>query len=84
MPTTKSDTQQYVDEITRLVNELAAKTVVPAKPAAPPSNQKKLTKREVARIRELKRNGFTQKQIADIFDVHPVTISRIVRGLYWK
>lgn len=84
MPTTKSETQQYVDEITRLVNELAAKTVVPAKPAVPPSNQKKLTKREVARIRELKRNGFTQKQIADIFDCNPATVSRIIRGIYWR
>ena len=75
---------EIVSEIQQLCKELATKTVVPAKPAVPPSNQKKLTKREVARIRELKRNGFTQKQIADIFDCHPATISRIVRGQYWK
>lgn len=78
-----SSASEIVEQINRLVSELAAKTA-PAQRSSQPTNAKKLTKREVARIRELKRNGFTQKAIADIFDCHPATISRIVRGQYWR
>jgi Trp operon repressor len=49
-----------------------------------PSNRKKLSKREAAHIRELKRNGLNQASIAQIYDVNPATISRIVRGQYHK
>jgi DNA-binding NarL/FixJ family response regulator len=53
----------------------------PAKPA-PPSNRKKLGKQEVKSIRDLKRIGCSNKEIADVFDVNAATISRIVRGFY--
>lgn len=50
-----------------------------------PANQKKLTEREVSEIRNLSRvSHLTQKEIADIYDVNPATVSRIVRGVYWK
>lgn len=53
-----------------------------AKP--PVSNQKKLTRREADRIRDLKRNGLTHQAIADIFDVNRSTITRIINRTYWK
>ncbi len=76
--------REIVDEIQQLCKELASKTVVPTPVLSQPSNQKKLTRREADRIRDLKRNGFSQRAIADIFDISPVTVSRIVRGIYWK
>jgi DNA-binding MarR family transcriptional regulator len=49
------------------------------------SNRKKLTLREVQNIRELnQRTGWTQKQIAEAFDINPATVSRIVRKIYWQ
>jgi DNA-directed RNA polymerase specialized sigma54-like protein len=47
-------------------------------------NLKKLNKREVKEIKSLHRVGESQRAIADIYDVNPSTISRIVRGQYWK
>lgn len=47
-------------------------------------NRKKLSKSDVKRIREMKRNGCTQSDIAECFDVNPATISRICRGQYHK
>ena len=49
-----------------------------------PNNRKKLTNREVADIRENHRLGFTQRDLADIYDVNPATISRIVRKVYHR
>ncbi|WP_439377874.1 hypothetical protein [Amycolatopsis lexingtonensis] len=47
------------------------------------SNAKKLTAREVQRIRDLwSTSDWTQTAIADAFDVNPATVSRIVRGIY--
>lgn len=45
-------------------------------------NKKKLTASDVRRIHAMKRNGCTQRDIADCLDVNPATISRIVRGHY--
>lgn len=47
-------------------------------------NRKKLTAKEVGTIRELKRSGESNRSIADVFDINPATVSRIVRGLYHK
>ena len=47
-------------------------------------NAKKLTRSEVAHIRQLKRSGWKQSALAEIYDVNPATISRIVRGQYHK
>jgi plasmid maintenance system antidote protein VapI len=55
----------------------------PAKPVVH-NNRKKLTKRDVLLIRQMKRNGETQAAIAETFDVNAGTISRIVRGQYWR
>jgi DNA-binding MarR family transcriptional regulator len=50
-----------------------------------PTNQKKLTTREVTQIRDLWRStANTQRDIAEIYDVNPSTVSRIIRGQYWK
>ena len=48
------------------------------------NNRKKLSKRDVVRIREMKRNGCTQADIAECMDVHPATISRTIRGIYHR
>jgi DNA-directed RNA polymerase specialized sigma subunit len=49
------------------------------------SNKKKLSDREVKEIRNLnKASHLTQREIADIYDINPSTVSRIVRGMYWK
>lgn len=49
------------------------------------SNRKKLSPREVSGIRSLwTRSGMSQRQIADVYDVNPATVSRIVRNIYWK
>jgi DNA-binding MarR family transcriptional regulator len=51
----------------------------------PPSNQKKLTNREVTEIRNLARvSHMTQREIADCYDVNPSTVSRILKGVYWN
>lgn len=47
-------------------------------------NAKKLTDREVSEIRDMKRRGWTNVEIATTFDVNRATISRIVRGQYHK
>lgn len=48
------------------------------------SNQKKLGPEEVQGIRTLNRLGWTNKSIAETYDVNPATVSRIVRGIYHK
>jgi hypothetical protein len=45
-------------------------------------NRKKLLPSEVAQIRNMKRAGYRQSQLAEMFDVNPATISRIVRKVY--
>ena len=47
-------------------------------------NRKRLTKPEVEAIREMKRRGESNRGIADVFDINPTTVSRIVRGQYHK
>lgn len=46
------------------------------------ANRKKLSREEVARIRDLHRSGTSQAELANMFDVNPATISRTVRGIY--
>lgn len=46
-------------------------------------NTKKLSHRDVTRMRAMYREGdYTQSELADIFDVNPATVSRTVRGIY--
>lgn len=69
-------------ELTRTVKELTAQIRYAQAKA---DNRKKLTAVEVAEIRRMYRNtGFSQREIADIYDVNPATISRTVRGIYHK
>ncbi|ASR77150.1 HTH DNA binding protein [Mycobacterium phage MyraDee] len=60
----------------RLSREIAALKANPA------NNRKKLGKRDADTIRQMKRAGFTQREIAASFDVNPATVSRIIRGIY--
>lgn len=46
------------------------------------NNKKRLTPREVRNIRELHKQGESQRALATDYDVNPATISRIVRGIY--
>lgn len=46
-------------------------------------NSKKLTPADVRRLRtEHKAGLLSQRELADIYEVHPATVSRIVRGVY--
>ena len=47
-------------------------------------NRPKLSTRDVSNIKDLKRSGYTQADIAEIYDINPATVSRIVRGAYHK
>ena len=72
----RENTSYLVDEVVRLqeeVDRLRGST----------NNAKKLSPREVERIRNQARSGrFSQRQIADMYGVNPGTVSRIVRGIY--
>lgn len=46
--------------------------------------QAKLNDKKVIKIRELYKNGFTQKELSHKYGVGQDNISRIVNGLYWK
>jgi DNA-binding NarL/FixJ family response regulator len=72
-----SKTLHRVEEYYRALDSALAK---PAKP----SNRKKLGKQEVKSIRDLKRIGCSNKEIADVFDIHPSTVGRIVKGVYHR
>lgn len=73
--------RSYLEEISGLKNEIATYVPVVAQVA---DNRPKLARRDVEAIRALKRNGYSQKAISEIYDVNPATISRIVRGQYHK
>ncbi|WP_158881911.1 helix-turn-helix domain-containing protein [Amycolatopsis anabasis] len=70
---TASDIQQQVNVVARENRRLKDRY----------GNQKKLTARDVARIRELASANWKQVDIADAFDINPATVSRIVRHKYW-
>jgi DNA invertase Pin-like site-specific DNA recombinase len=48
------------------------------------SNRKKLSEREVQRIRQFHDDGWTNTEIAEVFDVNRSTVYRILAGQYWK
>lgn len=56
----------------------------PILPEKEPDNKPKLTKREARDIREMHRLGTTQRELAEMYDVNPATISRTVRGVYHR
>jgi DNA-binding MarR family transcriptional regulator len=72
---------QEIDAIISERNELRKQLAL----LQEPTNQKKLTDREVKEIRNLARTSdLTQREIADCYAVNPATVSRIVRGVYHK
>lgn len=50
----------------------------------PHSNQHKLTHDDVRKLRGMAVVGFSYKDIAEVFNVHPTTVSRIVSKQYYK
>lgn len=78
------------DELEALYRAVArlqgvAKNAARKPEAETPSNRKKLTADDAARIRGLWSTGnYTLTELADEFDVHRSTIKRIVDGVYWK
>jgi DNA invertase Pin-like site-specific DNA recombinase len=72
-----------MDELRPLIEKMAAETAMPPV-LYPANNRPKLTKRDVLLIRQMKRNGETQAAIAEVFDVNRSTVSRIIRGQYWR
>lgn len=65
-------------------NALFGKAFAQVQPETGPRrpNRKKLSEREVRDIRAAYRGGATQREIAESYEVHPVTISRTVRNIY--
>lgn len=45
-------------------------------------NSPKLAPSDVRRMRQEHRRGLSQRELADVYDVNPATVSRIVRGKY--
>ena len=82
----KADLLDTCDYLTRELDEARSQNYAyaDAQTGDDRPNRKKLTKSEVEEIREMKRNGSTQSVLAEIFDVNPATISRIIRGQYHK
>ena len=48
------------------------------------NNRPKLGTKEVANIRDMRRGGYTVREIAEVYDVNKSTVSRILRGEYHK
>lgn len=78
--------QDVVDAInTLLIQNLELKLEVERLTFEKQGNRPKLSDSEVKRIRYMKREGaFSNVQLADMFDVNPGTISRIVRNIYHR
>ncbi|AGK87522.1 HTH DNA binding protein [Mycobacterium phage HINdeR] len=91
MPLTPTD--QAAERLNKLLRELyvflhewlgdEGTTTVP-ETGPKRSNRKKLSEKDAQHIRELKRAGYTQADIAAVYDVHPSTIGRIVAGVYYR
>jgi DNA-binding NarL/FixJ family response regulator len=86
-----SRAHEILSDVVKLVEELEAENnafregrMVVMKAQKPKSNRPKLTDREVRSIRAMHRKGVTQHEIADIYDIHNATVSRIVRGIYHR
>lgn len=47
------------------------------------TNRKKLNASEVRTLRKMHRDGSTQAELAERFNVNPATVSRIVRRIYY-
>ncbi|AVP42080.1 HTH DNA binding protein [Mycobacterium phage Naca] len=80
-----ADVREVADLLNRLstiVRELVSENSQLKAAVEGKSNRPKLTDNEVASIRELYRAGLSQKAIAEVYDVNPATISRLVRGIY--
>ena len=82
------DTGELVETLTKLQdilheNERLKKENDALK--AKTDNRKKLTKKEAAEIRRLYRTtGYSQRELADVYDVHRATIGRIISRVYHK
>ncbi|AJD82465.1 HTH DNA binding domain protein [Mycobacterium phage Sheen] len=48
------------------------------------NNKPKLSRQDAEHIRGLVRQGYKQAEVARAYDVHHATVSRIVRGVYYR
>lgn len=77
----------YAGQVQTLTEEkslLVARNTALSTAAArtPADNSKKLSADDVRRMRRDAASGLSQRELADIYEVHPATVSRIVRGQY--
>jgi hypothetical protein len=81
---TATDTlKQLVTSATELASEVDTLRAEVERLRGNRSNAKKLSDREVERMRALWATGdWTQAALADAFDVNNATVSRTVRGIY--
>lgn len=75
--------EQLQVELTKIVS--APNPLLPPEAKAPPhTNKPKLSASDAQHIRDLVRQGYKQAEVARAYDVHHATISRIIRGVYYK
>jgi ribosome-binding protein aMBF1 (putative translation factor) len=72
---TQAEIYEYIESLERENRELRRKT----------DNSRRLDERDAQRIRTMYGSGkWKQADLADVFNVNPGTISRIVNNHYWK
>ncbi|GAB3475445.1 helix-turn-helix domain-containing protein [Amycolatopsis cihanbeyliensis] len=71
------------DQLNALKTQVAALTDENRRLRGATNNRKKLTRREVERIRGLA-GTMSQREIAYAFDINPATVSRLIRGIYHR
>lgn len=75
------ETQRIIGELVALLEEKDREI---EKLRRKNDNRKKLSQREAGRIRLMYETGiFSQRDLADSFDVNPSTIKRILDGTYY-
>lgn len=72
---TMSEIRQYVEKLEDDNRILRRKT----------RNGRKLDYSDVRRLREMHQSGvYTQRELAESFDLNPATVSRILAGTYYR
>lgn len=80
-----SAAQQLIDGIQALIDDneqLRRQISAGSTSTAARTNKPKLSKRDVDMMRQLKRLGATNRELATAYDVNPATVSRTIRGMY--
>lgn len=79
---------KWVPRFTELTKEDAEKLAVYAnyllEGKDPLANKPKLNKKLAAALRAGYNAGMSYRELAEFWDINPATVSRIVRGIYYK